>query len=130
MKQTTLNWLRSSEYDFATAQSLLRTHRYIYVIFMCHLAVEKLLKAIIAESSSLPPPRIHNLYGLFERAQLVIPERFRDFVARLNAMNVATRYPEDIVALSAEVTRQVAREYLTKTEELIQWLTHDARLQP
>jgi HEPN domain-containing protein len=130
MKQTTLNWLSSSEYDIQTAQSLLRTRRYIYVIFMCHLAVEKLLKAIIAESAPSPPPRTHNLYQLLEIGQINLPQTYADILARLNAMNVATRYPEDISALSAEVTRKVAREYLTKTEELLQWLRSNTGLQP
>lgn len=130
MKQTTLNWLRSSEYDRQTAESLLRSRRYIYVIFMCHLAVEKLLKAIVAESSTVLPPRTHNLYRLLELGRITLPEVHEDIVAKLNAMSIVTRYPEDIATLSAEVTRKVAQAYLTKTKELIQWLQHDARLQP
>ncbi len=132
MKPTTLNWLRSSEYDMQTAQSLLllRARRYIYVIFMCHLAVEKLLKALIAESSAAPPPRTHNLYHLLELARVEVPEVHIDTVARLQGMHVATRYPEDMGALAAEVTRKVAHDYLVKTEALLQWLRHDARLQP
>jgi HEPN domain-containing protein len=130
MKQTTLNWLRSSEYDLQTAESLLRSRRYIYVIFMCHLAVEKLLKAIVAESSTALPPRTHNLYRLFELGHITLAIVHEDLVAKLNAMSVLTRYPEDIATLSVEVTRKVAQEYLTKTKELMQWLRQDARLQP
>jgi HEPN domain-containing protein len=40
MKRTTLNWLRGAEYDIKTAESLLRGRRYVYVIFVRHLAVE------------------------------------------------------------------------------------------
>ena len=129
MKQTTLNWLRGAEYDFQTAQSLYQSHRYIYVIFMCHLAVEKLLKAIVAEDSTSPPPRTHNLYRLLELSHIDILEAHKDIVAKLNTMSVATRYPEDIAALSGEVTGQVAREYLAQTEGLLQWLKQDNRLQ-
>jgi HEPN domain-containing protein len=130
MKQTTFNWLRSAEYDLQTAESLLRSRRYIYVIFMCHLAVEKLLKAIVAESSTVLPPRTHNLYRLLELGHISLPKVHEDLMAKLNAMSIITRYPEDIVTLSAEVTRKVAQAYLTNTKELIQWLRHDARLQP
>lgn len=66
MKQTRLNWLRGAEHDMRTTESLLKARRYIYVIFMCHLATEKFLKAIVAESSSSPPPRTYNLYYLLE----------------------------------------------------------------
>src|SRR6266511_2994375 len=130
MKRTTLNWLRSAEYDIQTAESLLRARRYIYVIFMCHLAVEKMLKAIVAEVSPSLPPRTHNLYHLLELTQINLPEVHKDIVAKLNTMSIATRYPDDIAALSAEVTRKVARDYLMKTKEFIQWLSRHTRLQP
>ena len=129
MKQTTLNWLRGAEYDFQTAQSLCTSRRYIYVIFMCHLAIEKLLKAIVAEDSTSPPPRTHNLYRLFELSHIDVLEEHKDIVAKLNTMSVATRYPEDIAILSGEVTSQVARNYLAQTEALLQWLKQDNRLQ-
>jgi HEPN domain-containing protein len=130
MKRTTLNWLRGTEYDIQTAESLLKSRRYIHVIFMCHRAVEKLLKAIVAESSPSLPPRTHNLYHLLALAQINLPEAHKDIVPKLNTMSIATRYPEDIAALSAEMTRKVAREYLMKSKELLQWLNRDARLLP
>ncbi len=34
-----------SEYDVETARHMLATGRYLYVVFMCHLALEKMLKA-------------------------------------------------------------------------------------
>jgi HEPN domain-containing protein len=130
MKRTTLNWLRGAEYDIQTAESLLKSRRYIYVIFMCHLAVEKMLKAIVAESSTSLPPRTHNLYHLLTLAQINLPEEHKDIVAKLNTMSIATRYPEDITALSAEMTSRISRDYLMKTKEFLQWLSRDARLSP
>jgi len=38
-------WLDISEYDLATAGAMLKTERYLYVGFMCHQAIEKILKA-------------------------------------------------------------------------------------
>ena len=38
-------WLCQAEYDLETAKSLYRSRRYIYTVFMCHLAIEKALKA-------------------------------------------------------------------------------------
>lgn len=61
MKKTTQNWMASSEYDIQMAEHMQETGRYIYVVFMCHLAVEKLLKAIVAEFQAELPPKTHNL---------------------------------------------------------------------
>jgi hypothetical protein len=38
MKKATLNWLKSSDYDLKTAAFLLKSKRYIYVVFMCHFS--------------------------------------------------------------------------------------------
>ncbi|GAB1450544.1 hypothetical protein MASR2M47_06000 [Draconibacterium sp.] len=38
-------WLELSEYDFETAEAMLSSKRYLYVGFMCHQTIEKILKA-------------------------------------------------------------------------------------
>ena len=48
-KDSISNWIKSSNYDIRTAEHMLKTRRYIYVLFMCHLSVEKLLKALYDE---------------------------------------------------------------------------------
>lgn len=37
---------------------MLHTGRYLYVIYMCHLAVKKLLKALVAETQAELPPKM------------------------------------------------------------------------
>lgn len=38
-------WVELSDYDLDTAQAMLETRRYLYVGFMCHQVIEKILKA-------------------------------------------------------------------------------------
>ncbi len=38
-------WVEMSDYDFETAKAMLETKRYLYVGFMCHQVIEKILKA-------------------------------------------------------------------------------------
>jgi hypothetical protein len=66
---------------------------------------------------------------LLELGRIQLPEVHETVVAQLNTMSTATRYPEDIAALEAEVTRKVAQTYLTQTQELLTWLRSDDRLQ-
>lgn len=39
------SWVDASRYDLETARALLESRRYVYVLFMCQQALEKLLKA-------------------------------------------------------------------------------------
>jgi predicted nucleotidyltransferase len=49
MKKTTANWFASADYDIQTAEAMLKSQRYLYVVFMCHLAIEKTLKALYSD---------------------------------------------------------------------------------
>lgn len=56
MRRETENWLKMVDYDIATAGHMQESGRYIYVVFMCHLAIEKMLKAIVSEATGESPP--------------------------------------------------------------------------
>ncbi len=38
-------WIDLADYDLETAKAMRQTQRYLYVGFMCHQAIEKILKA-------------------------------------------------------------------------------------
>jgi HEPN domain-containing protein len=129
MRPDTRNWLASSEYDLETARHLLPTGRYLYVVFMCHLALENVLKALAGEALGRMAPRTHDLIFLLRTAGLSLPQEHLDFVGRIHAASVPTRYPEDLERTVAAYSRGVAEEYLRKTVEVVAWLRSDPRLQ-
>lgn len=106
MKKATLNWLLSAEYDLKTAATLLKNRRYIYVVFMCHLALEKTLKAVLSEMYKELPPYTHNLNRLLEMGNISLPEEFQDFINKINLQSVPTRYPEDFKRLQGSLTEK------------------------
>ncbi len=61
MRADTLNWIALAEYDLETARHMLETGRRIYVVFMCHLALEKMLKAHVTEATQTIPAKTHDL---------------------------------------------------------------------
>lgn len=122
MKKTTTNWLLSSQYDLKTAETLLKSKRYIYVVFMCHLSLEKTMKAILSEKFKELPPYTHNLNRLIELGDMVLPEKQKIFIDKINLQSVPTRYPEDFKRLSKEFNRKIAEDYLKTTKGIITWL--------
>jgi HEPN domain-containing protein len=68
------NWIAMAEYDLETAKHMLKMGRYLYVVFMCHLAIEKMLKAHVEFYENKFPPQIHDLQKLASRAKLEIPD--------------------------------------------------------
>ena len=53
-------WAEMSDYDFDTANAMFETKRYLYVGFMCHQTIEKILKAYWSKVSEEPPLKIHS----------------------------------------------------------------------
>ena len=128
MRPDTQNWIASAEYDLETARHMLVTKRYIYVVFMCHLALEKMLKAHVTEVMQVAPPKIHNLIRLIQKCQLGLPENYMDFVSKINAASIPTRYPEDIQRAIKDYPEAIARDYLRQTEEILKWLKQHPNL--
>jgi len=69
--------------------------RYLYVIFLCHLALEKLLKAHVAEVTQTVPIKTHDLIYLVKKSELDLPENHFDFIGKINTASIPTRYPDD-----------------------------------
>lgn len=127
-KDSINNWIKSSNYDIRTAEHMLKTGRYIYVLFMCHLSAEKLLKALYEAVSKKIPPKTHNLVYLSKSTGLEIPEKFLSTIESLNDLSIVTRYPEDMDSLVKAFKKERVSEYLNRTEALLKWLKKDARL--
>ena len=129
MLKATANWLAQVDYDVATAEHMLQAGRYIYVIFMSHMALEKALKALVTEETQKLPPRTHNLIDLAQRAQLVLSQEQQDFLGKINNTSVVVRYPDDLSAMVSQYPEAIVHDYLERTKELILWVCQDPRLQ-
>ncbi len=130
LKKTTSNWLAGSGYDIKSAQHMFNTGRHLYVIFLCHLAIEKLLKAVFAQTHEKHPPYTHDLYKLIGLIALDIPPEHQPIIAKLNELSIATRYPEDLRAMVKEFPKRVTKKYLEQSKAFLQWLRQDPRLSP
>ncbi|MFC1886716.1 HEPN domain-containing protein [Thermodesulfobacteriota bacterium] len=128
MLKETKNWIESSDYDAQTATYMLQTGRYIYVIFMCHLAIEKLLKAIVQENTGKLPHKTHDLIFLLQTAKINLPENLLDFIGKINNASIVTRYPEDLSKIISAYPEHVAKDYIDRTYEVITWLKQETNL--
>jgi HEPN domain-containing protein len=117
-------WADIAKYDLETAEAMLTTGRYLYVGFMCHQAIEKILKAHYQLMKGKMPPKTHNLLFLFEETDLIAlcDDSQIQFLNTLNPMNVEARYPEYKEGLAAFLTCERAQAVLKTTKELYQWI--------
>lgn len=116
-------WAAQAHYDLDTAKAMLDSGRYLYVLFCCQQAIEKMLKAIIAKKTGEFPPRWHNLERLAECASLDLSADQGRFCRRMSSFYIQMRYPEELQSIGSTVTPAFAAESYTTTEEMVQWLS-------
>ena len=57
---------------------------------MCHLSLEKILKAIVTEATQKISPKTHNLIYLLKLGNIQLPSESFDFIAKINNANIVT----------------------------------------
>ncbi len=122
MTQASEEWLRQSDYDFATARTMQEAGRRFYAVFFCHLSIEKALKGLYSGRTGRRPHRTHNLLFLARRAGLELPPSRSEFLFELNRASVLTRYPEDMETLERQFDAARTQAIVDQTAETLEWL--------
>jgi HEPN domain-containing protein len=116
-------WVRSSKEDLDTAIFLFSGKRWLYGLFCCHLAVEKICKALWVKSKvENIPPKTHNLLRLLAEAGISYDDEILDTLNKLNEYQIEGRYPGEMTDLSSSTTEAIAIELLSKTKTTSDWL--------
>ena len=116
------DWLEQADYDYETALYMFQGDRYVYAVFLCHLAIEKALKGLVLKASNIQPPKTHSLIQLTKKAGLNPPENIGHFLVNLDQASIPTRYPEDLTTVKKIYTKDKTEEILSKTKEILTWL--------
>lgn len=117
-------WLDISHYDLKTAELMLQGKRFLYVGFMCHQAIEKIMKAFYVSVKGKNPPYTHNLSYLAQQCGIYekLSEKFKDFIDILEPLNVEARYPTYKEKLFKTLDKKRCKEIIMETKRLHKWI--------
>ncbi len=117
-------WLDLVDYDLDTAETLYNGGRWLYVAFMCHQVIEKVLKAYWTATQDTEPPYTHNLERLAMGCGLSeeMSEDQLHFIDLMIPMNIEARYPSYKEALSRGLTPDYCRSIIDRTKEMQSWI--------
>ena len=114
-----------------TAEAMLLSGRYLYVVFMCQQSIEKLVKGLYVLHKGEESPRIHNIWNIFNRVfdenkftedEKKDAEKYFLLFDELLAYYISERYPSYKEKMSQSITKEKATEILIKTKEVFSWL--------
>lgn len=115
-------WKEHADYDIETAKSMFDAKRYPYALFMCHLSIEKLLKALYVKQYGEHAPYVHNLVELAKKLSFNFEDDHKKLLADLSSFNLEARYPEWKSVFYKTATKSYTKKYLENTIEFYLWL--------
>ncbi|MBI5206760.1 MAG: HEPN domain-containing protein [Candidatus Firestonebacteria bacterium] len=117
-------WLDIAFYDLDTAYVMLESKRFLYVGFMCHQVIEKILKAYFWNIKKEEPPYTHNLLILSERSEIenLLNEKQIRLINDLMPLNIQARYPKDKDLLLKFLDYKKCEDLFEDTKEFYLWI--------
>jgi len=125
--KTVSYWLESAAYDLETGKTLLRSKKYPYALFFGHLAIEKVLKALVVKQTGEHAPFSHSLVVLAGKAALTIPETIMDQLAGFMEFHTEARYPDARMEFYRRCTKEFAQEKFRELKKVYTWLLKKSR---
>jgi HEPN domain-containing protein len=100
-----------------------KTKHFDWALFMGHLSIEKLLKALYLKNTvENHPPLIHDLRRLAEKSNLTLTEDQQILLDTISRFNIRTRYDDYKQSFYKLCTIEFTNEWIAKINECRTWI--------
>lgn len=115
-------WRESAQHDLESAEIIFNSGRYDWCLFVGHLALEKILKAIFVDrNDNTIPPKIHNLVRLAELSKIELNDDQKFLLDKINDFNIQTRYPDYNLEFYKQCNAEFTNTHLGNIKEYYSW---------
>jgi len=118
------HWISSAENDYNSMENIYGSKQYNWSLFIGHLVIEKLLKALYAKLNKQEPyaPKTHNLLVLAQKCNLELDESQVDALSRITKFNMSVRYDDAKKDFYKLCTPEYTETQIKSIKELRLWL--------
>lgn len=115
-------WTDISDSDYKTMLHLFESRDYHWSLFVGHLVIEKLLKALYVKNVGTEIPRTHDLLRLAEKSIKDLNETQKDMLDTVTTFNINARYPDYKQSFYKKCDYNFTFENIEKIKELNNWI--------
>ena len=115
-------WIDSSDKDFKTMQDLYRTKNNNWALFMGHLVIEKLSKALFVKKRENYPLLIHDLRRILEKSGIEIDSDKKLTLDTITRFNIKARYDDYKQNFNKLCTDNFTKEWIDKIKDCRLWI--------
>ena len=102
-----------------TAIYLVKGKQNVFALFVFHLTIEKLLKAIcVKDNIENTPPRQHDLTFIYNQTDLKLDSEWYDYLPTISTWNIESRYPDYKLKIYERANEIYINEHFDKISKL------------
>ncbi|MCF6269657.1 MAG: HEPN domain-containing protein [Melioribacteraceae bacterium] len=116
------HWLKSAEQNYMTMKNLVASNDFSWALFMGHLVIEKLLKAIYVDKFHKHAMFTHDLLRLANKSKLKLSMEHEEWFDKITTFNLNARYDNYKQDFYKLCTKEFTDKWIDKIEKLRQWL--------
>lgn len=115
-------WTKTADLDYSAMNHFFESGEFLWCLFVGHLVIEKLLKALYVKHVKIDAPRIHDLTRLADLAKLELSEAQEDELDTLTKFCITARYPDYKFKMHKVANKRFTQHQIKVITELRQWL--------
>lgn len=117
-----LHWVETSDSDYESMLTLFNARRYNWALFIGHITIEKLLKAVYVKKKEKHAPFTHNLYRLAELSEISLSSEYSDWLDEITSFNLNARYDDYLKEFYQLSTLEYTEKWVKRIEILREWI--------
>ena len=116
------HWVKTSDDDCKTMLRLYDSKSYSWSLFLGHITVERLLKAIYVKIHKQQAPHTHNLYRLVELCGIEINEEYSNWLFQITSFNINARYDDYKKEFYKLCTKDFTKLWIERIKKICKWV--------
>lgn len=118
------HWIESSDNDYDVMMTLYNGEKYSWCLFLGHLVLEKLIKAIYAKNNPASPYAVkkHDLLFLANKSNINLDDDKKAKLDLITTFNMNARYEDYKKDFSSKCTKEYTDKQVSTIEEMRAWL--------
>ena len=116
------HWISRSEQDFETMIHLYDSKDYHWALFIGHLVIERLLKALVVKRTKSHPPFTHDLRRLSKLSGIVLNEEQKRQLDTITTFNLNARYDDYKLDFYKKCTAEFSEKWISNIKTLREWI--------
>jgi len=117
-----VHWIDGSDADHLVMMDLYKTKHYHWSLFIGHIVIEKLAKAVYVKYQEKHPPLIHDIRRILEKTEVTLTENQILACDTISRFNINARYDDYKQQFYNLCTKEFTLEWIEEINNLRKWI--------